>query len=150
MSRSYTPTDITYKIPVLQFGYILGAFPATIAASVMKNITFKICPFLIDYSNILGVLMVVAFSLIQILTVTFAHDLFLEYDLKECFLLKNKQKNIKVETADFCGPETENIKPEETVPKQINKYNFKDKNIANSLKRLFSNYDLVLIYHLVW
>ena len=150
MSRSYTPTDITYKIPVLQFGYILGAFPAAIAASVMKDITFKIGPFLIDYSNILGVLMVVAFSLIQILTVTFVHDLSLEYDLKECFLLKNKQKNIKAETADFCGPETENIKPEETVPKQINKCNFKDKNIANSLKRLFSNYDLVLIYHLVW
>ena len=145
MSRSYTPADITYKIPALQFGYILGAFPAAIVASVMKDITFKIGPFLIDYSNILGVLMVVAFSLIQILTVTFVHDLSLEYDLKECFLLKNKQKNIKAQTADFCGPETENIKPEETVPKQINKYNSKDKNFANSLKRLFSNYDLVLI-----
>ena len=150
MSRSYTPTDITYKIPVLQFGYILGAFPAAIVTYVMKDIKFKIGPFLIDYSNILGVLMVVAFSLIQILTVIFVHDLSQEYDLKECFLLKNKEKSIKSETADFCEPKTENIKTEETVPKQMNKCTSKNKNIANTLKRLFSNYDLVLIYHLFW
>ena len=150
MSRSYTPTDITYKIPVLQFGYILGAFPAAIVTYVMKDIKFKIGPFLIDYSNILGVLMVVAFSLIQILTVIFVHHLSQEYDLEECFLLKNKEKSIKSETADFCEPKTANIKTEETVPKQINKYTSKNKNIANSLKRLFSSYDLVLIYHLVW
>ena len=150
MSRSYTPTDITYKVPVLQFGFFLGALPAAIVPSVMKDIKFKIGPFLIDYSNVLGVLMVVAFFLIQILTVTFVHDLSREYDLKECFLLKEKEEDVKAERANVCEPETENIKTEEIVPKQTNKCNPKNKNIANSLKRLFSNYDLVLIYHLVW
>ena len=149
-SRSYTPIDITYKVPVLQFGFFLGALPAAIVPSVMKDIKFKIGPFLIDYSNVLGVLMVVAFFLIQILTVTFVHDLSREYDLKECFLLKEKEEDVKAERANVCEPETENIKTEEIVPKQTNKCNPKNKNIANSLKRLFSNYDLVLIYHLVW
>ena len=80
MSRSYTPEDITYKVPVLQFGYFLGALPAAIVPYVMKDIKFKIGPFLIEYSNILGVLMVIAVSLIQILTVTLVHDLSEEYD----------------------------------------------------------------------
>ena len=150
MSRSYTPADITYKVPVLQFGFFLGALPAAIVPSVMKDIKFNIGPFLIDYSNILGVLIVVAFSLIQILTVTFVHDLSQEYDLKECFLLKEKKKNAKVERADVCDPKTENVKTEEMFSKQINKSDSKNKNIANSLKRLFSDYNLVLIYHLVW
>ena len=92
MSRSYTPSDITYKIPILQFCYFLGALPGAIVASVMKDIKFKIGPFLIDYSNILGVLIVVAFSVIQILTITFVHNLSQEYDLKKCFLLKDKEK----------------------------------------------------------
>ena len=150
ISRSYAPINITYKVPVLQFGFFLGALPAAIVPSVMKDIQFKIGPFLIDYSNILGVLMVISFSLIQILTVTFVHDLSREYDLKECFLLKEKEENVKVDRADDCEPKTENIKTEKIVAKQINKYNSKNKNIAISLKRLFSNCDLVLIYHLVW
>ena len=150
MSRSYTPKDITYKIPVLQFGFFLGALPAAIVPSVMKDVKFKVGPFLIDYSNILGVLIVIAYSLIQIFTATFVYDLSLEYDLKECFLLKDKEKNVKAERADVCEPETEYIKTEEIFPKQINKCNSKNKNIANSLKRLFSNYDLVLVYLLVW
>ena len=150
MSRSYKPTDITYKIPVLQFGYFLGALPAAVVVSVMKDIKFKIGPFLIDYSNILGVLIVIAYSLIQVLTVTFVHDLSLEYDLKECFLLKDRKQNMKTETGDVCDYGTENIETEEIFPKQINKCNSKNNNTANSLKRLFSNYDLVLIYLLVW
>ena len=81
--------------------------------------------------------MVISFSLIQILTVTFIHDLSREYDLKECFLLKEKEENVKVDRADDCEPKTENIKTEKIVAKQINKYNSKNKNIANSLKRLF-------------
>ena len=44
---------------------------------------------------------------------------------------------MKVETADVCKPEMKNIKAEETDPKQLNKYNNTNKNIANSLERLF-------------
>ena len=57
--------------------------------------------------------------------------------MKECFLLKEKEENVKVDRADDCEPKTENIKTEKIVAKQINKYNSKNKNIANSLKRLF-------------
>ena len=44
---------------------------------------------------------------------------------------------MKVETADVCKPEMKNIKVEETDPKQLNKYNNKNKGITNSLERLF-------------
>ena len=150
MSRSYTPEDITYKVPVLQFGYFLGALPAAIVPYVMKDIKFKIGPFLIEYSNILGVLMVVAVSLIQILTVTLVHDLSQEYDLKECFLINERQKNIKAERTDAYKLKMDNLKTEEEVLKQVKEPSGRNKNIANGLKRLFSNYDLTLLYLLVW
>ena len=150
MSRSYTPEDITYKVPVLQFGYFLGALPAAIVPYVMKDIKFKIGPFLIEYSNILGVLMVIAVSLIQILTVTLVHDLSEEYDLKECFLINERQKNIKAERNDPYKLKTDNLKTEEEVLKQVKEPSGRNKNIANGLKRIFSNYDLTLLYLLVW
>ena len=150
MSRSYTPNDITYKVPVLQFGFFLGALPAAIVPYVMRDIRFNIGPFFIDYSNILGVLMVISLSLIQILNVTFVHDLSLEYDLKECFLRKEKQKELNDERADLCKVKTGNLKTDENILKQINEYSSRNNNIANSLKKLFSNYDLVFIYYLVW
>ena len=150
MSRSYTPEDITYKVPVLQFGYFLGALPAAIVPYVMKDIKFKIGPFLIEYSNILGVLMVIAVSLIQILTVTLVHDLSEEYDLKECFLINERQKNIKAEGNDPYKLKTDNLKTEEEVLKQVKEPSGRNKNIANGLKRIFSNYDLTLLYLLVW
>ena len=150
MSRSYTPKDITYKVPVLQFGFFLGALPAAIVPYVMRDIRFNIGQFFIDYSNILGVLMVISLSLIQILNVTFVHDLSLEYDLKECFLRKEKQKELNDERADLCKVKTGNLKTEENILKQINEYSSSNNNIANSLKKLFSNCDLVFIYYLVW
>ena len=150
MSRSHKPKGITYKVPVLQFGFFLGALPAAIVPYVMRDIRFNIGPFFIDSSNILGVLMVISLSLIQILNVTFVHDLSLEYDLKECFLRKEKQKELNDERADLCKVKTGNLKTEENILKQINEYSSKNNNIANSLKKLFSNYDLVFIYYLVW
>ena len=150
MSRSYTPKDITYKVPVLQLGFFLGALPAAIVPYCMKGVKFNIGPFFIDYSNILGVLMVITLSLIQILNVTFVHDLSLEYDLKECFLRKEKQKKLKHEREDLCKVKTENLKTKENILKEINEYSSRNSNIANSLKKLFSDYDLVLIYYLVW
>ena len=150
MSRSYTPKDITYKVPVLQFGYFLGALPAAIVPYVMKDIKFKIGPFLIDYSNILGVLMVIAVSLIQILTVTLVHDLSQEYDLKECFLLHERQKKLKAEREGAYKFKTDDLKTEEKILKQVNECSGRNQNIANGLKRLFSNYDLTLLYLLVW
>lgn len=53
------------------------------------------------------------------------------------FSAKGQGKNMKVETADVCKPEMKNIKAEETDPKQLNKYNNKNKGITNSLERLF-------------
>ena len=85
--------------------------------------------------------MVIAFSLIQILAVGFVHDLSEEYDMEESFLLKEKQKKAKTEKADVCELKKENLKTKENNLKRW---------IANTLKGLFSNYNLALVYHLFW
>ena len=148
ITRSYTPKEITYKVPVLQFGFFLGALPAATILRFIENIKFNIGPFKIDFSNILGVVMVIGFSLIQVLTIFFVHDLSLEYDLKECFLI-NAEENKNVKKAAVNDAEKKKTKTKENVLKEVEEDKDHKKTIINRLKRLFSNYDVVLIYHLV-
>ena len=148
ITRSYTPKEITYKVPVLQFGFFLGALPAATILRFIENIKFNIGPFKIDFSNILGVVMVIGFSLIQVLTIFFVHDLSLEYDLKECFLI-NAEENKNVKKAAVNDAEKKKTKNKENVLKEVEEDKDHKKTIINRLKRLFSNYDVVLIYHLV-
>ena len=148
ITRSYTPKEITYKVPVLQFGFFLGALPAATILRFIENIKFNIGPFKIDFSNMLGVVMVIGFSLIQVLTIFFVHDLSLEYDLKECFLI-NAEKNKNVKKAAVNEAEKKKIKTKENVSKEVEEDKDHKKTIINRLKRLFSNYDVALIYHLV-
>ena len=148
ITRSYTPNEITYKVPVLQFGFLLGALPAAAIVRAIENIKFNIGPFKIDFSNILGVVMVIGFSLIQVLTIFFVHDLSLEYDLKECFLI-NAEKNKNVKKVAVNKAEKKKIKTKENVLKKVEEDKDHKKTIINRLKRLFSNYDVALIYHLV-
>ena len=148
ITRSYTPKEITYKVPVLQFGFFLGALPAATILRFIENIKFNIGPFKIDFSNSLGVVMVIGFSLIQVLTIFFVHDLSLKYDLKECFLI-NAEENKNVKKAAVNHAEKKKIKTKENVLKEVEEDKDHKKTIINRLKRLFSNYDVVLIYHLV-
>ena len=148
ITRSYTPKEITYKVPVLQFGFFLGALRAAAIVRAIENIKFNIGPFKIDFSNMLGVVMVIGFSLIQVLTIFFVHDLSLEYDLKECFLI-NVEKNKNVKKAAVNEAEKKKIKTKENVSKEVEEDKDHKKTIINRLKRLFSNYDVALIYHLV-
>ena len=148
ITRSYTPKEITYKVPGLQFGFFLGALPAATILRFIENIKFNIGPFKIDFSNILGVVMVIGFSLIQVLTIFFVHDLSLEYDLKECFLI-NAEENKNVKKAAVNDAEKKKTKTKENVLKEVEEDKDHKKTIINRFKRLFSNYDVVLIYHLV-
>ena len=142
ITRSYTPKEITYKVPVLQFGFFLGALPAATILRFIENIKFNIGPFKIDFSNILGVVMVIGFSLIQVLTIFFVHDLSLKYDLKECFLI-NAEENKNVKKAAVNDAEKKKTKTKENVLKEVEEDKDHKKTIINRLKRLFSNYDVV-------
>ena len=148
ITRSYTPKEITYKVPVLQFGFFLGALPAATILRFIENIKFNIGPFKIDFGNMLGVVMVIGFSLIQVLTIFFVHDLSLEYDLKECFLINEEVNKNEVKTAGVNKAEKKKIKSKENALKEIEDKDHK-KILTNCLKRLFSNYDVILMYHLV-
>ena len=145
ITRSYTPKEINYKVPVLQFGFFFGALPAAAIVRVIENIKFNIGPFKIDFSNMLAAVTVVGFSLIQILTIFFVHDLSLEYDLKECFLINEEVNKNEVKIAGV----NKKIKSKEDVLKEIEEDKDHKKILTNCLKRLFSNYDVVLMYHLV-
>ena len=149
ITRSYTPKEITYKVSVLQFGFFLGALRAAAIVRAIENIKFNIGPFKIDFSNMLGAVMVIGFSLIQVLTIFFVHDLSLEYDLKECFLINEEVNKNEVKTAGVNKAEKKKIKSNENVLKEIEEDKDHKKILTNCLKRLFSNYDVVLMYHLV-
>ena len=149
ITRSHTPSEVTYKVPVLQFGFFIGALPAAIVPWAMKC-KFNVGPFLIDDSNILGLLMVIGFSSIQLLTVNFVYDLSREFDLKESLFLKEQQNHEEDDkvSADF-KPEKENLKNKKNVLLQSYGGKSDEKNIINNLKRLFSNRDITLMYFLV-
>ena len=149
ITRSHTPREVTYKVPVLQFGFFLGALPAAVVPWAMKY-KFNVGPFLIDDSNILGLLMIIGFSSIQLLTVNFVHDLSREFDLKESLLLKEQQNNEEYfkESAQL-KPDRDKSKTKKNVLLQIYGEKSDEKNIINNLKRLFSNRDITLMYFLV-
>ena len=86
MSRAYAPKDVTQKLPLLTLSLYVGYFPAALFLYTSKNVQFYVGPFLIEYENVLGVIMAVFYFILQVLTVSFVHDLSLEYDLKSDLL----------------------------------------------------------------
>lgn len=141
LSRSYLPEQLTYILPLMNFGYVLGILPASLILYVTRKISFRIGPFLIDYSNFFSVLMFVSFSIMQILTILLVDDLSREFDLKKSILFAEGQIS-----AEKCY--SAKFRDEDPIKKRMIK-NKNAQNIWKKLGRLSSNCDVLLMYCLV-
>ena len=155
MARSYHPNELAQKLPLMSFGTYIGSMPAALILYVSKNTIFKIGPFTIDDSNIVGLVSGIAYPIIQVLTICFVHDLSLEYDLKETLVYENNvdDKPEKMKLLHTCDDASMS---RATSDRQ------KDSSIASTepirnngtilekLGRLWTNFDVALIYCLIF
>ena len=125
MSRAYSPKDVAQKLPLMTLSSYVGYFPAALSLHTLKNLKFYVGPFLIEYENVLGVIMPVCYFILQVLTVFFVHDLSLEYDLKSA-LLSQKIKIRKTGNATKVCPASMNSPrkslTDHSVQKHITEY----------------------------
>ena len=153
MSRAYSPKDVAQKLPLMTLSSYVGYFPAALSLHTLKNLKFYVGPFLIEYENVLGVIMPVCYFILQVLTVFFVHDLSLEYDLKSA-LLSQKIKIRKTGKATKVCPASMNSPrkslTDHSVRKHITEYDTSKTTMLKNLKRLLTNADVLLIYGLVF
>ena len=152
MSRAYAPKDVTQKLPLLTLASYAGYFPAALFLCTSKNIQFYVGPFLIEYENVLGVIMAVFYFILQVLTVFFVHDLSLECDLKSDLLsqeikIRETGKATAVFIASMNSPR-ESL-TDHSMEKHITEYDASMVTILKNLKRLFTNADVSFVYGLV-
>ena len=139
----------------MSFGTYIGSMPAALILYVSKNTIFKIGPFTIDDSNIVGLVSGIAYPIIQVLTICFVHDLSLEYDLKETLVYENdvddepeKMKllhacdDVSMARATSARQEDSSIASAEPIRN--------NGTILEKLGRLWTNFDVALIYCLIF
>ena len=153
MSRAYSPKDVTQKLPLMTLSSYVGYFPAALSLHTLKNIKFYVGPFLMEYENVLGVIMAVYYFILQVLTVFFVHDLSLEYDLKSALLSQEIKIRKTGKATEVCPASMNNPRKsltDHSVQKHITEYDTSKTTMLKNLKRLLTNADVLLIYGLVF
>ena len=148
LARSYRPEELTYKLPILNFFCYLSIGPASMINFVSEKINFNVGSLSIRYGNFHGIIVAVLYIFLMLLVIRFVHNLSLDFDLKECL----RQKTILSKDISEKYSEEECLLPNAesdsyTPPKEKGA---KETSILNSLKRLVSNVDVMLMYYLVW
>lgn len=157
VSRSYEPEQLTRKLPIITIAYYAGIVPAGIITYASQGINWNIKLLNINYGNFYGVVLLAAHCVMQVVTLIFAHDISREFTLKSSILAKNSnesdlsdvedKKNLLEKCAIAGFDENhEGCKNKLSISKNV----VVDENVTlqNSLKRIFKNFDLLLIYFL--
>lgn len=153
LARSYPPDELTYRIPVMNFCYIFATLPASLILYLTKNLNFSFEEIHIEYGNFIGVVLIICFTVLQILTVSFVHDLSREFDLKEHILSEAlinvehmENEEVIQESHDHLDEEANGESNQLIKGCEVNSNNL---SILNNLKRVFGNPDVVLLLFLV-
>ena len=156
IARCYHPNELAQKIPLMSFGTYVGSMPAALILYVSKNTIFKVGPFIIDDSNIVGLVSGIAYPIIQVLTICFVHDLSLEYDLKETLLVyendaEDEPEKMKLlHTCDDVSMTRASSNREEDSSLASTEQIRNNGTILEKLVRLWTNFDVALIYCLIF
>ena len=156
MARSYHPNELAQKIPLMSFGTYVGSMPAALILYVSKSTIFKIGPFTIDDSNIVGLVSGITYPIIQVLTICFVHDLSLEYDLKETLLIyendadNEPEKMRLLHACDDIGMTRASSDREEDSSLAPADQIRNNGTTLKKLARLWKNFDVALIYCLIF
>ena len=147
LARSYRPEELTYKLPILNFFCYLSIGPASIINFVSEKISFNVGSVNIRYGNFHGIIVAVLYVFLMLLVIRFVHNLSLDFDLKEYL----QQKAINSKDISEKHSEEERLLPNAASdPYSPKEKDIKETSILNSLKRLVSNADVMLMYFLVW
>ena len=139
LARSYPQEELTSKMPIMNFIFYLGTGPASLNNFLSQHINFNIGPIVIDYGNFPGLIMIIMYLTLQILTLIFVHDISLEYDLKaDVEKERHREWGCLVEASD---------KDLQAVRKSND---IDNPRISTKLKRVLTSVDVVLMYFLVF
>ena len=157
VSRSYEPEVLTRKLPIITIAYYAGIVPAGIVTYASQGINWNMKLLHINYGNFYGVVSVVVHLIMQVITVIFAHDISREFTLKSIILEKNNHETNQSDEEDkenLLGKRSgvDFVRDHEVYQKALghskNFPNNENLTMLNSLKRIFKNFDLLLMYFL--
>ena len=157
VSRSYEPEELTRKLPIITIAYYAGIVPAGIVTYASQGINWNMKLVHINYGNFYGVVSLIAHLIMQVITLIFAHDISREFTLKSFILAKNNDETNQSEEEDMENllgelSGVDFIGDHEVCQNELgqskNLANNENLTMLNSLKRIFKNFDLLLIYFL--
>ena len=161
LARSYHPDELTYTLPITNFMLFFAVLPAALILFLTPNIKFNIGSLYINYGNFIGIVMIMLYSVMEIITVTFVSDLSREYNLKGSLLNLRKTENTDDNNTDTVLLESTDETDLETAEefKSVEKYlllteafhaNDNKRTFLLNLKRIARSYDVLLMYFLVF
>ena len=139
LARSYPPEQLNYKLPVMKFFLFLGSGPTCLINFLSKNVNYNIGTIHIRYGNFPGLIVAITFIVLQVLTMLLVQNISLEFDLKS-YLEKEKYSEEREELID---------KEERRENIELNS-DLRNLSILKKLKRLLTNFDIMLTYFLVF
>ena len=140
IARSYPQDEVAKKLPLFSNFYYVGLCPTVVILIFFEKVDINIGGLRIQYGNINTIFIIVMTVVIQMLAVFYVHDLSKEYDLKHEEAKQNKQYKIKEkDMVEIEGDDKEKLVLEEEEFSQ-----------TENLKRLFTNFDVVLSYFLTF
>ena len=153
LARSYPPEKLTYILSFTTFMLYSSILPAALVLYVTPNTKFLVGPFCVTFGNFEGVLMFSLYTLMLLLTILFVHDLSREYDLKEHVLNISSKLDNKIpsqeEGTDYSKKVHLTLQTQPLLDKQPTQNN-KYQTFIQNLKRVFTNFDVLVIYFLLF
>ena len=136
-ARSYSEDEVSRKLPLFSNFYYVGLCPTVVILLFFEKVDIHIGGFHIRYGNINAIFIIVMTIIIQVLAVFYAHDLSMEYDLKQEEATQSKKSEHE---------EIKMVKNEERKGLLVeNRFGH-----LKNMKRLFTSFDVVLSYFLTF
>ena len=136
-ARSYSEDEVSRKLPLFSNFYYVGLCPTVVILLFFEKVDIHIGGFHIRYGNINAIFIIVMTIIIQVLAVFYAHDLSMEYDLKQEEATQSKKSEYE---------EIKMVKNEERKGLLVeNRFGH-----LKNMKRLFTSFDVVLSYFLTF
>ena len=138
IARSYSEDEVSRKLPLFSNFYCVGLCPTVVILIFFDKVDIHIGGFHIQYGNINAIFIIVMTIITQILAVFYAHDLSMEYDLKQEEATQSKKSEYE---------EIKMVKNEEERKGLLVEHRFGH---LKNMKRLFTSFDVVLSYFLTF
>ena len=138
IARSYSEDEVSRKLPLFSNFYYVGLCPTVVILIFFDKVDIHIGGFHIQYGNINAIFIIVMTIITQVLAVFYAHDLSMEYDLKQEEATQSKKSEYE---------EIKMVKNEEERKGLLVEHRFGH---LKNMKRLFTSFDVVLSYFLTF